>query len=954
MKTQNKPAMRRAPRPLVLAIRGMTCAACATRVTSALSKVPGVREAHVDLMFHRATVDLDRAVQPAALVAAVAGAGYEASFDDAPVRQMGPPLLLVLGCAILTAPFLLQMLMMALGFKWALDPWLQLAIAAPIQMVAIVRFYPSAWRAVSRAAGNMDLLVALGSTAAFGLSLWMLYRDAHGHALYFEASAVIVTMVLLGQWLEGRARESATAAIQSLMQLQPDTARRETNGVYETVPAQALTPGDVVLVAAGERVPADGEVLSGDSELDQSLLTGESVPVPVKAGSRAMAGAMNGMGALRMRVTAASADSSLGRMIASVSAAQIAKGQTGRMVDRISAVFVPVVLALAGLTFAAWLAMGGEWTISLEHAIAVLVIACPCALGLATPAAMVAGAGAAARAGILLRDLDAIEAAHGISYVAMDKTGTLTIGRPKVIGVEAATGDAAQLLYWAASAQAGLKHPIAYGLAEAALSNNRELASPESMQAVPGRGVTAVIAGKRIAVGNVALMQAEGADFHALQAKAARLQAQGATMVFVALDGAAQGIVALRDELRPEAIACVTQLREAGYRVAILSGDAPETVARVAQDLGVDEAHGGLSPQDKADFLRARAAQGDRAAFVGDGVNDAPALSAAALGVAVANAAGVAGEAAAITIVKPDLRLLPAALDIANRTRGKIRQNLFWAFIYNVIGLPLAALGLLSPAVAGAAMALSSVSVVANASRLASWTPGASIPSVFAFLLRWFLVLAVFIPVLWVLLYAVLPVPGTLLMLGRMIEGDGARFTWTPIENISPNLARAVIASEDQSFCDHAGFAWDEIEAAMRRAEKTGKPIRGASTISQQTAKNAFLWPGRHYVRKAAEAYFTVLIESFWTKRRIMEVYLNIAEWGPGVFGAEEAAQHWFKKSAKDLTMREAAALAAILPNPRYYKAAQSGPYIAGRTNTITRRAGGVRANGGALCVYKP
>jgi Cu+-exporting ATPase len=937
-----------------LAITGMTCAACASRVTAALEAVPGVRSASVNLMLHQASIAADRKVRPAALIEAVRGAGYEASPDAQPEVKTGPSLFVVIACALLSAPFVLQMLAMALGFSWSLDPWLQLALAAPVQFVAGARFYAGAWKAVSRASGNMDLLVALGSTAAFGLSLWLMLRGGHAHALYFEASVIIITMVLLGQWLEGRARARATEAIRGLMELQPETARRETGGAYETVAAQSLRPGDVVLVAAGERVPADGEILSGESELDQAVLTGESVPVPVKTGARAMAGAMNGLGALRMRVTAAAVDSSLGRMIASVSAAQIAKGETGRMVDRISAVFVPVVLVLAALTLAGWLLFGAEWTASLEHAIAVLVIACPCALGLATPAAMVAGSGAAARSGILLRDLDAIEAAHGVKLVAMDKTGTLTVGRPKVLAAEAMNGDAAQLLYWAAAAQAGLKHPIAYGLAETALSNGRQLPEPSAMQAVPGQGVVAQFGDRRIAVGNAKLMRAEHADLSALRGKADGWAAQGATLVFVALDGAAQGVIAMRDQLKPEAAECVGQLRAAGYRVVILSGDAPETVKRVAQEVGVDEAYGSLTPEDKARFLHDRAESGERAAFVGDGVNDAPALAQAALGVAVANAAGVAGEAAAITIVKPDLRLLPAALDIANKTRTKIRQNLFWAFVYNIVGLPLAALGLLSPVLAGTAMALSSVSVVTNASRLSSWTPGARIPSILALLLRWFIVIAVFIPVGWVVLYAVVPVPGTLLMLGRMLEGDGARYDWVSIRDVSPNLVRAVIASEDQSFCTHAGFAWDEIDAAVKRAEKTGRPVRGASTITQQTAKNAFLWPGRSYIRKGVEAYFTVLVEAFWSKRRIMEVYLNIAEWGPGVFGAEAAAQHWFKKPAKDLTVREAAALAAILPNPRRYKAAESGPYITGRTGVITRRAGGVRATGGASCVLKP
>jgi P-type Cu+ transporter len=911
-----------------LAIEGMTCAACSGRVTNALERTPGVRAAKVDLMLRQAVVTADRGVDPRTLVQAVVAAGYGANLEPQAAKETGPPLWQLVMVIGLTLPFLLQMAMMALGFRWALDGWTQLALASPVMLLGVVRFYPGAIGAIRRASGNMDVLVALGSTAAFGLSLWLLSRGEHAHALYFEAASVIIAMVILGQWLEARARRQATAAITGLMELQPPTAQREQDGAYSTVDASALKVGDVVLIGAGERAPADGVVISGESELDQSLLTGESVAVMVKPGAKVPAGAMNGMGTLRVRVTAAGEDTSLGRMIASVSRAQIEKGATGRMVT--------------------------TWVSALEHAIAVLVIACPCALGLATPAALVAGAGVAAKSGILLRDLNAIEAAADVKLVAMDKTGTLTMGRPQVTDAVAVHGDIAALLHLAATAQGGGTHPLAAGLAEAAAKVQRPAALGVVARTIPGKGVVAQAGDDRLATGNAALMAQERVDVAALENQSAVWRKAGATIVFVARNGVAEGAIALKDELKPEARAAVQALRADGYRVVILSGDTPETVARVAAELGVDEALGGLSPHDKADYLRQRAEAGERAAFVGDGVNDAPALSQAALGVAVANAAGVASEAAAITILKPDLRLLPAALDIANATRNKIRQNLFWAFLYNVAALPLAALGLLSPAIAGAAMALSSATVVGNAGRLSKWTPEGGLPSLFALLLRWILIIGVFAPVLWVLIYALLPPPGTLLMAGRMIEGDGARYSWRPLEQISPNLVRAVIASEDGRFCDHGGFAWDEIEAAMRRAEKTGQPARGASSITQQTAKNAFLWPARSYVRKGVEAYFTVLIEAFWGKRRIMEVYLNIAEWGPGVFGAEEGAQYWFKKPAKDLTVREAAALAAILPNPRTYKAAKPGPYIAVRTSVITRRAGGVRASGDANCVLKP
>lgn len=412
--------------------------------------------------------------------------------------------------------------------------------------------------------------------------------------------------------------------------------------------------------------------------------------------------------------------------------------------------------------------------------------------------------------------------------------------------------------------------------------------------------------------------------------------------VFVSVDGRYKGAITLADALRPEAKAVLSELTAAGKTIALLSGDAPEVVARVAAELSIAEAHGHMTPQDKAAYIQRRQAAGEHAAFVGDGVNDAPVLAQATLGIAMAGAADIAGSAAAVTIMRPDLRLVPAALDIATRTRAKIRQNLFWAFVYNVLALPLAAFGYLSPSIAGAAMGLSSATVVGNASRLTSWRPGARRDFALGSIARWFLILGVAVPFVWTALYSVVPIPGTLLMAGRMLEGDGARAQWTALQAISPNLIRAVIAAEDNSFCTHQGFAWDEIEAAMEKAQASGGPIRGASTITQQTAKNAFLWPARSYVRKGLEAYFTVLIETLWPKRRIMEVYLNIAEWGPGIFGAEAAAQYWFKKPAADLTLREAAALAAILPNPREYRAAKPGPYVSARTAKISRIAPGM------------
>jgi len=732
--------------PLTLDIRGMTCAACSGRVEKALRRVPGVASADVNLATERAEVRFDgAALDPRVLVDAVEDAGYEAvphsavepanetaggpgGQDDARQRRAARrDLLLLAFSAAMTLPLVAQMAAGWLGLPWRLSPLAEAILATPVQLVAGARFYRGAWKALRSGSANMDVLVAMGTTAAYGFSLAMLIRlgeHAHGH-LYFEAAAVIISMVMAGKWLEARAKRGTTAAIRELMALRPETARVERDdGRLEDVPVGRVVTGTVVVVRPGERIPVDGTVLDGETEVDESLLTGESMAVAKRAGDRVTGGAINGTGAIRLQATEVGADSTLARIIRLVENAQSGKAPMQRLVDRVSGIFVPVVIGLASLTFAGWLIGGGGFEAALVAAVSVLVIACPCALGLATPTAIVAGTGAAARAGILIKDVDALERAHRVDTVVFDKTGTLTLGRPVVVEVVPLFGDARALLSVAAAVQAHSEHPLARATVDAARDHGIGTPAPAAeVRSLPGLGVTGLVDGTRVAIGNTALMGEAGVDTAIAAARLAAMEEAGRTAVLVASAGRVLGLLAIADPLRPEAAEAADELRARGIRVTMLSGDAPMVAAAVARDLRLDAAQGGVRPEIKADVVRTIRGDGHTVAMVGDGINDAPALAAADVGIAMGTGTDVAMETAGVTLMRPDPRLVPAALDVSRATWRKIRQNLFWAFVYNVIGLPLAASGLLSPAFAGAAMALSSASVVGNSLLLRRWRP---------------------------------------------------------------------------------------------------------------------------------------------------------------------------------------------------------------------------------------
>ncbi len=720
-----------------LHVEGMTCASCVARVEKALLKVPGVSAAAVNLATERASVDTLSTVPVAALLAAVEKAGYAArdSTDAAQTtcakRRAWPQWLPVAVAAALSLPLLLPMLLQPFGIRWMLDGGLQLALATPVQFVLGWRFYRAGWHALRAGTGNMDLLVALGTSAAYGLSLYLLWRHAGPGMphLYFEASAVVITLVLLGKWLETRAKRQTTDAIRALNALRPATARVQRDGAEIELPVERVRVGDVVVVRPGERIPVDGEVLSGRSHVDEALITGESMPVAKAVGARVTGGAVNGEGLLQMRTLAVGAETTLARIIRLVESAQAAKAPIQRLVDRISAVFVPVVLGIALLTLLGWGLVGGAgWEPALLNAVAVLVIACPCALGLATPTAIMAGTGVAAQHGILIKDAQALELAHAVGTVAFDKTGTLTEGRPTLVAALGAPGqDRDTLLRLAAALQQGSEHPLARAVLQRAAAEKLTLPSATDTQALPGRGLQAVVDGRRLALGSGRLLRERGVEAGALAAEAARLEAEGRTVSWLLreTDGGAEllGLLAFGDALKPSAREAVARLRDSGIRTVLLTGDNRGSAMAVAGELGIDEVHAEVLPGDKAQAVQALRNAGAVVAMVGDGINDAPALAAADVGIALSTGTDVAMETAGITLMRGDPGLVADALDVSRLTYATLRRGLFWAFAYNVVGIPLAAAGLLNPVIAGAAMAFSSVSVVGNALLLRRWRP---------------------------------------------------------------------------------------------------------------------------------------------------------------------------------------------------------------------------------------
>ena len=724
-----------------LAISGMTCASCVAHVEEALQHVPGVTEAQVNLATERAEVTLEEtAVAPDTvthLVRAVVAAGYGAKAvnddvfareDEAVQARDARESRAVIAALVLTSPLLLSMLLHLVGVTFMLSAGWQWALATPVQFVLGWRFYRAGWTALRNYSGNMDLLVALGTSAAYGLSVVQALRGETG--LYFEASSVVITLVLLGKLLESRARRRAADAIRALQLLRPETARLIDPGrpvrFNRAIPTEHLLPADRVLVLPGERIPADGKVEEGESDVDESLLTGESAAIRKRPGQPVTGGTINGAGRLIVQVTATAAEGTLARIIRLVAGAQATKPHIQRQVDRVSALFVPVVLVLALLTFLGNFWWHGAVGPALVNAVSVLVIACPCALGLATPVSILVGTGVAARRGILIKDAGALEVAHAVTVVAFDKTGTLTEGQPAVQQFQAldpAQGTAA--LAAAAGLQSGSEHPLARALLSWAETHGAAPCSVRKVVARPGLGLQGELdegpwqGRPLLLLSHNGLVEQQPALATQYAGTVLPSLQSGATVSWLLLqeENAWRPLawMAFGDPVRAEAAAAIAHLRRLGIRTVLVSGDHEGAAQRVAKLLGMDQVFANVSPARKADIVASLRSGGQVVAMVGDGVNDAPALAAADVGIAMGSGTDVAMHAAGITLLRSDLALIPAALWISRRTWQKIRQNLFWAFFYNLVGIPLAAAGWLTPVVAGSAMAFSSVSVVTNA-----------------------------------------------------------------------------------------------------------------------------------------------------------------------------------------------------------------------------------------------
>lgn len=711
------------------AVKGMTCSSCVGRVENSLIKIPGVLSAAVNLASEQVSIQLIPTVSNTLLAKAVSEVGYELVITDESTEQQTQQRVTrfyqkdswpVIGSALLTLPLVLPMLGLLFGKEWMLAPLWQWLLATPVQVYFGARFYKAGWRALKAKTGNMDLLVSIGTSAAYGLSLylWLSFEGHHGAPhLYFETSAAVLTLVLLGKFLEKRAKQRTTDALQALENLKPSSATVWRNNHWQQIAASELQKGDKVKVLPGERIPSDGVVCNGSSHVDESLISGESVPLHKGTGQKLTGGSVNLDGVLEFEASAVGAESTLAKIIRLVEQAQGAKAPVQALVDKISSVFVPVVLLIALGTLLFWGAILQDWTQGILHAIAVLVIACPCALGLATPAAIMAGTGTAARHGILVKDAIALEQANKIDYVVFDKTGTLTEGKPELVQVTGLKADETALATLAYALSQHSEHPLAKAVVNYAQMHRIELLEVTEFVVVAGKGVKANIGPRQILLGSGLWMR----EFD-LVLPNEKVNTPGASVSWVAeiVDDSATllGLLCFADKAKSNAGVAVNKLQKSGIKVAMLTGDSKGSADYIAAQLGLDQVQAEVLPEGKAQVVAQYQAQGYRVAMVGDGINDAPALAQADLGIAMATGTEVAVSASAITLMRGNPELVSSALLLASATYHNIQQNLFWAFAFNSIGIPLAAVGILNPVIAGAAMACSSVLVITNALRL--------------------------------------------------------------------------------------------------------------------------------------------------------------------------------------------------------------------------------------------
>ncbi len=712
-----------------LQITGMHCASCAARLEKALNQLPEV-EAVVNIATEKASLNFNPAASNLEnIIEAVRKTGFDAhpvrdfaaekAARAATLRAQRNTFVIAL---LLTLPLLGEMLLMPFGIHLMLPPWLQCLLATPVQFWAGARFYHGAWSALRSGGSNMDVLVALGTSAAYFMSLavWLLALD---QSLYFEASATLITLVLMGKLLEARAKGKASAALESLIQLQPKIAHAERNGEFVDVSASSLRPGEIFEVRPGESIPVDGIVTSGQSSVDEAMLTGESLPQTKRPDDKVYAATLNQQGLLRCRALAVGSHTQLAAIIRLVEQAQGSKAEIQRLADRISAIFVPAVLGIAALTFVGWWLAGSGFSTALINAVAVLVIACPCALGLATPTAVVVATGRAAQFGMLVKDAAALERAHQLDILLVDKTGTLTEGKPGVSDIVPMPDIAPEtLLQLAATLAERSTHPLSRALAMHAREAKITLLPVTDFREETGAGVSGNIEGDTCRLGSPDFIRRQNVEIP--DARLTPLQAAGKSVIVLARGTQLLGFIALADQLRESSRSAVARLQAMGLKVVMLSGDQPATAKAIAEQAGIDAFRAQVLPEDKAAVVESYRKAGHRVGMVGDGINDAPALAAADIGFAMKSGSDIALEAADITLMRNDLGSVADAISLSRATLKKIRQNLFLAFAYNILGIPLAAAGMLNPMIAGGAMALSSVSVVSNALLLKRWRGG--------------------------------------------------------------------------------------------------------------------------------------------------------------------------------------------------------------------------------------
>lgn len=722
-----------------LKISGMSCAACSARVEKVLGRMDGVYSAVVNLASEKASVEYDSSkIKVSDIIKAVDSIGYKAERADEissdrekeqrekEIRRLRLELVI---SAVLTAPLLFSMLLMVTGIDIPFfhNEYFQLIIATPVQFIIGFRFYRNAYHALRSRSANMDVLIAMGTTASYFFSIYNAFFAGHGHEmkeLYFETSAVIITLILLGKYLEAVAKGRTSEAIKKLMGLQAKTARVVRDGEEEDIPVEQVVPGDVIIVRPGEKIPVDGKILEGNSAVDESMLTGESIPVEKKAGDFVVGATINRFGTFRFEATRVGKDTVLSQIIRMVEEAQGSRAPIQKIADKVSGVFVPAVLGIALVTFLAWYLISGDFAQAVVSAVSVLVIACPCALGLATPTAIMVGTGRGAENGILIKGGEHLEMMCRLNAVVLDKTGTVTKGQPEVTDViPLGNMERGYVLRLAAVAEKNSEHPLGEAIYEYGIKEANTIPDAEQFGAIPGKGVRAVVDEREIYIGTRMLMQETGIDTEPAEAVIAGLEDEGKTAMLMAADGRLEAVMAVADTLKEGSREAIDELKKMGIEVYMITGDNKRTAASIARQAGIANVLAEVLPEHKAEEIRKLKDQGKKTAMAGDGINDAPALAAADIGIAMGTGTDVAIEAADITLLRGDLMLIPAAIRLSRMTMRKIKQNLFWAFIYNIIGIPFAAFGLLNPMIAGGAMAFSSVSVVTNSLSLKRFDP---------------------------------------------------------------------------------------------------------------------------------------------------------------------------------------------------------------------------------------